>query len=272
MSIFNGKFRRRGGLSGKVTDQTPRLQITITPRNNAPRVTIVQSSGFHGAWIRAGQFFGGTVKRISILYRFLAATVPVLLGFRAKPIAAPAAPAEADNAVTTATKAQASARPEAAAKLDRAERLGVFARAVAYNRAAAVYIRNILTGSKAAPEAAPGAVGRYRRELLLERKTKAVQAQAVIAESRINKLRTGYAAAADAAAAVTGQTLLQSAAKIEAAGTAVPVQAAVVNVQIPVTFTARGAYWMDPYIDEEGYLVLRQAYGATMTNGYLEVT
>lgn len=246
MSIFNGKFRRRGGLTGKITDQTPRLQITITPRNDAPRVTIVQSGGFRGAWARAGQFFGGAVKRISILYRFLAATVPVLLGFRAAPIAAPAVTAKADNAVTAATTAKAAARPDAAAKLDRAERLGVVARGAAYRRTVARYIRNILTGSKATPEAAPGAVGHYRKPLVLERKTKATQAPATIAESRFNKVQTGTTATSDAAAAVTGQSVLQSAAKIEATGTAAKVVSAAVKLQVPIAFTAKGGWWFLP--------------------------
>lgn len=270
MSIFNGKWTRRGGVTAQVEDKTPHLTVTVTPKNDGPRASIRPTGGFDGAWERVGKAFSGIARPLAVLYRFLAYRKGVAVSHSAKASTAPTVAGQADNAVKAETSAQAASVPTVAAKLDRRERVSVCARAVAYALVLGRYVRGIAVGFRATPEAAPGAVAKYRRPVVIQQTAKATQSPGAIAESRKNKIPTAAVVAGQFAVTVPGSATMDAKAELTAAATTVYPVAGVVDTRINVTFTAKGAYWFYPEV-VDGVLILRQAYSASKNGNILEV-
>lgn len=269
MSILNGKFRPRGGLTGKVENKTPRLQVIFRPRNDAPRVTIISADSFGGSWARAGKFFAGAVKRLPAIYRFLVATMGIPVGLRAKANAAPAVDVKAEGTAETATKASAAAARVAATKVDQKEKLSVLAKLVAYNRAAAVYISNILTGRAAGLSAADGAVVKFRKGVSSGRTAELDAAEGHSTESketvRTGAVAVGGAVNAEETAAVSVFSNTSEAAANAADGTGV---AAISSFR-----AAHGAKLFAWFLEElEGAtLTLHQIYSGIQSGNVLEI-
>lgn len=270
MSIFNGKLTRRGGVTARVEDKTPKLTATITDKTGGPRAEIAPSGGFSGVLTRVGKAFSAVARPLAILYRFGRYVKGVAVSHSAMANAAPTVELQADNAVQAEASAQAATVPVVAAKVDRAERVGVFARAVAYALAVGRYIRGIAVGFRAAAGTAPGAVAKYRRPVVIQRTAKATPAPGAIAESRKNKIPTATVVCGQFAEAIPGGTTMDAKAELTAAATTATPVAGVVDLRLNVVLSARAATWEDPVV-VDGVLILRQAYNATVKNGILEV-
>lgn len=201
MSIFNGKFHRVDKLTGNLTDKKPQLRVKITPLNDAPKVTLSSRGGFSGAWERAGKFFGGAARPLSILYRFLAGSGWIRSGFSAKAGTAPAQEIEADSAHVADVDAPLTAQPAQEVTAHAQPHASVWAQLAAYNRAAAVTLSKLFTGKLAHALAAPGVLAKYRKRVEQERVSKAEAAESAIMESRFNRLPAAVEAPAIAAPA-----------------------------------------------------------------------
>lgn len=292
MSIFNGKFRRVDKLTGNLTDKKPQLRIKITPLNDVPKVTLSSRGGFSGAWERAGKVFAGATRPLHILYRFLAASVGVLNGRKARAGTAPAQEIEADSA--TVADVDAPLTPQPAADLDAdgrataqvaaplTPRLGKrltaykkapfarYAELVAYKRAPLTYIRNIITGRVAGLLAGPGKVAAFLRTTAARLTSKAVAAGSAIMESRFNQSPAGVSVnGATAPAEETAASVAFVAGKVAA-----PVSAATqdANIQRIVNVSVKAApyMWFLPE-QTDNTLSLFQVFSGVQSGNALEI-
>ena len=202
MSIFNAKIQRRGGVSGKLRDQTPHLAVEITPVNEAPRATITSRGGFVGAFSRVGKIFAGAVRPLSIIYRFLASRHNRIISTHtARPVSAPAVDLKTDSKFTDKLTAGMAARPTADMKADAGVKVSLYAKLVAYRRAGLRHIKSLLFKRTAKLTAAQGALVKHKAEMPLSVKIQAMAAPGAIMESRYNRIKENHKAAAISAPA-----------------------------------------------------------------------
>lgn len=243
MSMFSGKLRRLGKLTGSLKDKKPKLHITITPLNDVPKVTLTPRGNFSGAWERAGQYFGGTARKLYIIYRFVAAHARILHRYSAKAGTAPAQEIEADSAVQARTSAFPTEHPAQEITAHSQLRTSVWVQLGAYNRAAAAYLANILTASLAKPVAAPGIMARYRKRMELEKKYKAEAAGSAIIESRYVRIYAGVEAPAITAPAEEMATDKCLALEVSAPTVAAPTTLGGIARTILTTYSAAPYAW-----------------------------
>lgn len=270
MSIFNGKFRRRGGLTGNVSDQTPQLRVTFTPKNDAPRVTITQGGGFGGAWHRVGKFFSGAPRRLAAIYRFLSFHDRIITKHRAKAISAPAVEMEADSKLAAELEANLTARTVADLTTDSGVKTSLTAKLVAYRRAGLRYIKGMPLKRITKLIAVPGAVAKYKKKMPLTVKIQTTAAPGAVMESRYNRIKENHEAAAISAPA----ELATLETTFSVGHSTKPSTAAALSVNLDsafaVTHSAKIVTWIEPVVID-GVLYLRQAYNATKNGDILEV-
>lgn len=293
MSIFDGKLRRLGKLGGSLTDKKPQLRVKITPLNDVPKVTLSSRGGFSGAWERAGKVLAGAARPLHILYRFLAASVGVLTGRKTKAGTAPVQEIEADSAPVAGVDAPLTPQPAADLDVDsrataqvaapltpqqstaiRSGKMVLLARSAvmaAYTRAPIAHIRGIITGHAAGPLAVPGKVAAFLRTTAARLTSKAVAAGSAIMESRFNQSPAGVSVNGETAPAEETAASVAFAAGKSATSIGAPTQVASIASGPAASHSAIMYTWIEPYVDEDGYLVILQAHGATLTDGYLEV-
>lgn len=270
MSIYSGKLRRLDKLGGSLTDKKPQLRVEITPLNDVPKVTLSQRGGFSGAWERAGKFFGGAARPLSILYRFLAARVGVLNGRKAKAGTAPAQEIKADSAPVAGVDAPLIARPVQEVKVHARPHASVWAQLSAYNRAATVYIVKIFTGRLARAVAAPGVLAKYRKRVELELVSKAEAAGSAIMESRFNSFTSKDEALANSAPAEETAASVAFVAGESATASSAPTHD--VNDQRIVNISVKAAPYMW-FLPEQtvGTLSLFQVFSGVQSGNTLEI-
>lgn len=307
MSIFNAKIQRRGGVSGKLSDQTPRLAVEITPVNEAPSATITSRGGFVGAFSRAGKIFAGAVRPLSIIYRFLASGHNRIISTHtARPISAPAVDLKAESKFTDKLTAGMAARPTVDMKADAAVKVSLSAKLVAYRRAGLRHIKSLLFKRTAKLTAARGALVKHKAEMPLSVKIQAVAAPGTVMESRYNTVKqTHEAAAISAPAEIAKVETTLTAAHTAKASTAAAVSIGLSSVlkvshraplyawffaeqdgntlYIPQVFSGiqagntleidletESAYWANPIVDGN-VMNLNFVYQTTQENDKLEV-
>ena len=270
MSIFNGKFRSVDKLTGSLTDKKPQLRIRITPLNDVPKVTLSSRGGFSGAWERAGRFFAGAARPLSILYRFLAGSGWIRSGFSAKAGTAPAQEIEADSAPVADVDAPLTAQPAQEVTAHAQPHASVWAQLAAYNRAAAVTLSKIFTGKLAHALAAPGVLTKYRKRVELERVSKAETAESAIMESRFGKISAGVEAPAIAAPAEEMAAHRVTAAETMAAPGSADTQDA--NIQRIVNVSVKAAPYTWFLAEQTGNtLSLFQVFSGVQSGNALEI-
>lgn len=270
MSIFNGKFRRVDKLTGSLTDKNPQLRVKITPLNDVPKVTLSQCGGFSGAWERAGRFFAGAARPLSILYRFLAGHGWIRSGFSAKAGTAPAQEIEADSALAAGVDAPLTARPAHEVKAHTQPHAAVWAQLAAYNRAAAVTLSKIFTGKLAHALAAPGVLAKYRKRMELERVSKAEAAGTAIMESRFNSFTSKDEALANSAPAEETAASVAFVAGKSATASSVPTHDVNDKRIVNVSVKAAPYTWIFP--EQTGNtLALFQVFSAVQSGNTLEI-
>ena len=270
MSIFDGKLRRLDKLSGNLTDKKPQLRVKVTPLNDVPNVTLSSRGGFSGAWERAGKFFGGAARPLSILYRFLAGSGWIRSGFSAKAGTAPAQEIESDSSPVADVDAPLTAQPAQEVTAHAQPHASVWVQLAAYNRAAAVTLSKIFTGKLAHALAAAGVLAKYRKRVDLERISKAEAADSAIIESRFGKISAGVEATAGSA-----PTEEMAAHRVIAAETtAAPGSAATqdTNIQRIVNVSVKAAPYMWFLAEQTGgTLSLFQVFSGVQSGNVLEI-
>lgn len=270
MSIFNGKFRRVDKLTGNLTDKKPQMRVKVTPLNDVPKVTLSSRGGFSGAWERAGRFFAGAARPLSILYRFLAGSGWIRSGFSAKAGTAPAQEIEADSAPVADVDAPLTAQPAQEVTAHAQPHASVWAQLAAYNRAAAVTLSKIFTGKLAHALAAPGVLAKYRKRVELERVSKAEAAGSAIMESRFGKISAAVAATAGSAPGEEMAAHRVTAAETTAAPGSAATQDA--NIQRIVNVSVKAVPYMWFLAEQTGgTLSLFQVFSGVQSGNALEI-
>lgn len=193
MSIFNGKMTPLGRLIAKVTGRSPVGKADISPKTEVS-ADVESVKTVKGTISRAGKFFGGSMLRIAMVFRFITARSSQHTGRKAGASTAPATQINAESRVQAGKNATAKAHSAADAKVDSQVPVGVKARLLAYRRAACRYVKELFLFRKSALIAAMGAAAMFREEMPLERKAKGVAGSGAVAEIRKN-INTGCEAA-----------------------------------------------------------------------------
>ena len=132
--------------------------------------------------------FTGNLKRLSVLYRFLAGVGRIFKRHEATVDTAPATTMDADTAFHTSKESPLSSDPAEA--LTAKSKIGSsrLVKLVAYARAPAVTICNILMGHLAGLFPADGAIARYLKVIQIGHESTADTADSAVAASRDNTI------------------------------------------------------------------------------------
>lgn len=269
MSIFNGKMTPLGRLIAKVTGRSPVGEADISPKTEVS-ADVESVKTMEGTISRAGKFFGGSILRIAMVFRFIEARSSQHTGRKAGASTAPATQINAESRVQAGKNATAKAHSAADAKVDSEITMSVLAGFVAYNRAAVVYICNILIGRVTKAMVAAGAIIKYRKELRLQRTTQMLAADPAIAESRYCR----FTADSDAAGCAAPTEGIGAATEAPAgvAATMNHADVVAVNIQgVPRTAAAASlSFWFFP--EQVGdALTIYGAYSAVQSGDALEI-
>lgn len=270
MSQYKGRIQRLNVLKGRMLKKLKGLKISILPINTQPKAEIKPLNKYRATWDK-GISFGGMVKRLNAIFRFLSAKDRIINKHEAKAISAPAVDVKADSAIQASEAAQLAAHPAKEIAVNQKPAFSVSAKLVAYRRAGLKYIKQLFFKRKAELTAAPGTAVKYAETVKLNRTSKAIAAESAIMESRFNKVQTGSEAAGSSAPAhivpAIKDTVTAKHTATASTGTAVDVN---VDSLQQVTHSAKMATWIDPVV-VDGVLILRQVYSATKEKNILVV-
>lgn len=269
MSIFNGKFRRRGGLDGQVNDRTQRLRVSITPKG--PRASITaQGLGVGVSWAGAKKAFAGSARMLRVIYRFISARTVIRMANRVEVKTAPAVEISVDTQESTGESVTAKAQPVQEMKISRGVRLANLVRAVAHLRADFNHHGYIRMANRVAPKPVPGVTIKRAETLQMAHRAEAEAAPAKVVESRYNTIGMACRVEAEVAATVTPAIQQAIATGTRAEAEAADSVAGAVDSKAQTGNYVKPATWCEPYYDGD-WLVLRQAYSATKNKKMLEV-
>lgn len=272
MSIFNAKIQRRGGLSGKLNDQTPRLAVEITSVNEAPRATITSRGGFVGAFSRVGKIFAGAVRPLSIIYRFLASRHNRIVSTHtARPVSAPAVDLKTDSKFTDKLTAGMAARPTADMKADAGVKVSLSAKLAARRLAILRYIKNIAVKRTAKLTAARGALVKHKAEMPLSVKIQAVAAPGAIMESRYNRIKENHEAAAISAPAEIAKVETTLTAAHTAKASTAAALSVILDSAVKVTHSAPLYAWFLTEHEDEKTLYIPQVFSGVQSGDIIEI-
>ena len=132
-------------------------------------------------------------------------------------------------------------------------------------------IKTAVTKRKANIDAADGATTEAERLIPTRRKANGTTGIGVDADS-VRMIPTGLSADAGTGNAVDAQTAREGVTGLTAAAVSADGVDAVAGRVSTAGKTAEAAFWFYPEFDEDGVLIVRQVYSATLTGDILEVT
>lgn len=186
MKQFNGRIQRLNVLNGKLEKKLHGLKIHILPISTHPKAEIRPHTPYR-ATVDKVFSFGGMVKRLNVLFRFLWVEDKLTIIRKSKAISAPAVDIEIDSNIQAIMEAPASAHPAKEIAVHNKTRFSVSAKLQAYIRAGCRYAKKLFFKSTANLDTAPGTATKYSEILELHRTSKAISADSAIIESRFNK-------------------------------------------------------------------------------------
>lgn len=269
MSIFNGKFRRRGGLDGQVNDRTPRLRVSITPK--MPRASITpQRLGISVAWAGAKKAFAGSARMLRVIYRFISARTSIHMANRVEATTAPTVAASVDKRESTGENVTVTARPVQEMKISRGVRLANLVRAVAHLRADFLYRGGVRMANRVEVETVPGVPIKRAERLQMAHRAEAEAAPAKVVESRYNKIGTG--SFVDPVVASTQETAISRGIVTGTRAEAEAAPSRAVNIGAAIGTGCRVAPYTWLFPEQDGNLLtLPQVFSGVQSGDVLEV-
>jgi len=269
MSIYKGRFQQVETPKGKF-EPKKKLSVQISPITVVGNVRIRCINALKGEMERQGTF-GGSVKRLSVRYVFLAAVVRFFDWCVAVLGTAPAKEMESDTAIQASKEAPLSADPVAEVKVNGKIRFSVLAGLVAYARAPFRHIRDILMHHVAGLTAADSAVAKFAETMKVFRKSVAEAVKSAIAESRFNSFTNDHDALGSSAPTVDIPAVETSFTTADTA-TGSTGTAADVGVQDEIKMATKAGLftWFLPEY-EDGALTIFQVFSGVQSADTVEV-
>lgn len=200
--IIKGTIKRLNVLNGKMKKKLHGLKIQILPVNTFAVSEIKPVHNYNAKWNK-GLSFGGIVKRLNAIFRFLSTKDRIIQKHKAKAISAPVVDVQVDSTFQTGKEAPLSAHPAKGIAVNHKEWISVSVKLSAYIRAGCRYIKKLFFKTTARLKAASSAVTKYTETLKFKRKAKAIAVGSEIIKSRFNKVQTGFEATGSSAPAHT---------------------------------------------------------------------
>lgn len=269
MKIFESNFKKHPKISGELKKSNDRVSAEIGRIDTAP-IAVVTQYGFSGQLKRLGKLLYGAIGQLSVLYRFISSNRMIRMGRFAKADTAQAVEAYTDRAIQNAHEATADTVPVAEAESYGVLQMGRMAAPVTAPAAEAESVKGMAMGKYAAPSAVVRILAHADKTIVLGRISEAEAAPGVNTKAA-ETFSTGKELTAGTAPSVAASTESSFSVIDEATASAAPGKMAAADRATVMGKTARAATWIEPYIDAEGYLVIKQAYNATPSGGFLEV-
>ena len=267
---YKGTIQQIGTSPKGELKSKPKLFARISPVTGVGDVRIRCTNAMKGEMEKQGGL-GGSVKRLSVRYVFLAAVVRFCDRFTAVLGTAPATEMESDTAIQASKEAPLSADLAKEIKVDSAFQFSVFAGLVAYVRTPFVYMGNVLMHSVARLIAADGAVAKGIRNVTIGLKVTVLEVASTIARSKMNRVLADSEAVGSTVPTVdttaSGTTVTTGSTATGTTGSATDVEAC--GVQKTVAHAGVFTWFLPEYAD--GTLSIFQIFSGVQSADAVEV-
>lgn len=268
MSRFRLTFQQLNVLKAEIGRKVVDLRAQISAIDTVPEVELIHRNPYRGKWT-GGTFFGGSVRKLYILYRFFTAKARLVIKRKAKMASAPAKELEAARVIKAHKEAPLVSKTPKEMTVNSAFRTSVSARLIAYYRAPFVFIRKICTAHTVKMKTVKGAVAKYLKKTKLQHISQMETADSAILESKnsvVCEVKAAGSSAPPMIAAVDNKFIAKSKASASAAG----IMSANIQSVEKVKHHARLFAWF-AYEQEGDTLTMYQVFSGVQSGDALEV-